>query len=145
MRAIITMLENTDDQWCSILVGLITQVKSSQVITQRTHGAHQRMKNDESSALKRRTELLEMSRELIKVMREVINPINQITCRLESEASALLPEAAEEQVHSGKKTPRGNADTDPTVPMPNEIPLPKGKRACSKCRKTGHKAPNCPN
>jgi hypothetical protein len=82
------------------------------------------------STAEERAELIAMGRELIKVMREVIEPINRLTCRLDQEATALLPHVLSEQAEAGE--------------TPNTLHQVTGKRFCSKCRKSGHRSPNCP-
>lgn len=103
---------------------------------------------DKRSAEERRMELLRAKDELIAVMRQVIEPINLITCKLVSEADGLINEVMREKT----KVPRTRAvkysDDAPAfseTTRGNAPPkLAKGKRACSICRKPGHRASTCP-
>lgn len=91
-----------------------------------------------------RNELLQMGRDLIATMREITGPVNQLVCRLEQESDKYLKDAIDERLSS----PRGRRKiVYKETPTTEAIPEPrvKGKRACSKCRQSGHRATKCPN
>lgn len=99
----------------------------------------------EDLAAGQRAELLKAKDELIKIMREIINPINIIACRLDEEATKLLPAAIEETANAPARQHRNKTEnpTDPNIKLPSN-PSQVPKRACSICRKPGHRATTCP-
>ena len=95
--------------------------------------------------LEYRNELLKAKDELITIMREIINPINIVACRLDAEATKLIPSSLDESISTNKRRKSAReAAPQPSISLPI-APSKVAKRACSICRKSGHRATTCPS
>lgn len=94
------------------------------------------------SAYEERKALLELAKVLDEKRVELLHTVNKIfeaTTALISRADGLATEAArEKEAGEVTKVSTITVDDEPLLPA-------KGKRACSLCRQTGHRAKNCPN
>lgn len=104
--------------------------------------------------------------ELVKVLdqkraevQDVVNQLKHEIARLIGHADRMMPAAADSHPEAQGVTTRKLKYS--AVPGPREMekilshiekqaasappPLPPGKRACSNCRRPGHRAKNCPN
>jgi len=117
----------------------------------------------ETPYLDTRRALIQRADELRDILREIVRPIQEAQAKLIQEADAISAGAVDEIESQQRKGPTRKvrvtpADVAETVApvekaMPAwepkaqkmEVPLPAGRRACSACRKPGHRAgsPKC--
>jgi len=101
-------------------------------------------------------ELLKAKDELISAMREFMGPANQIAAALLLRAEQIKPELGEgfqrrvkrimykETPASGEGINKNEESEIKQELAEKEASIPVGKRACSICRKPGHRRTNCP-
>jgi hypothetical protein len=110
------------------------------------------------SATEDRAERLRIAQELLTELRGFRQRIDLVINHMLSDADSLKIAAADEV--SRGEVPKTKAitftaridATEPNITPPpapavvvEATPLPPGKRACSICRRPGHRAKNCPN
>jgi hypothetical protein len=95
-----------------------------------------------------RAELMRLAAELSSVLKDVTRPVHLVINKLVEAADSLAIDAADEKAHNEHVTVRRLVHTKTEridTKQPNLTPPPgRGKRACSICRQTGHRAQNCP-
>lgn len=95
-----------------------------------------------------RTQLLAHAQQLIALLHETNAGVNRVVNELIAEADRMLPVVANEREGLTPTQRRQVKMSKATAAVPQAVEAPPklapGKRACSICRKPGHRAQNCP-